>query len=155
MVEITYTIYTNKFKVFTPWCYSLSSVYSGVSLFTTFLDLWGESKYFICEVKILVPFSRLSSCGLIQVDVSHLFEYIITGTSLVVQRLRFRPSTAGRAGSIPGWGTKIPHALWCGQKNPPKHPKHTYRVSLKRLKGVMWILIHQIYLYIGETLLLS
>ena len=20
-------------------------------------------------------------------------------------------------GSIPGWGTKIPHAIWCGQKN--------------------------------------
>ena len=19
-------------------------------------------------------------------------------------------------GSIPGWGTKIPHAVWCGQK---------------------------------------
>ena len=25
-------------------------------------------------------------------------------------------STTGDAGSIPGWGTKIPHAVWCSQK---------------------------------------
>ena len=24
--------------------------------------------------------------------------------------------TAGDAGSTPGWGTKIPGAMWCGQK---------------------------------------
>ena len=33
-----------------------------------------------------------------------------------VQRLRLRASTAGGAGSIPGQGTKIPHATWCSQK---------------------------------------
>ena len=33
-----------------------------------------------------------------------------TGTSLVVRWLRLRASTAGGAGSIPGQGTKIPHA---------------------------------------------
>ena len=32
------------------------------------------------------------------------------GTSLVVQWLRLRASTAGGTGLIPGWGTKIPHA---------------------------------------------
>ena len=32
------------------------------------------------------------------------------GTSLVVQRLRLHASNAGGVGSIPGWGTKIPHA---------------------------------------------
>ena len=32
------------------------------------------------------------------------------GTSLAVQWLRFRASSAGGAGSIPGLGTKIPHA---------------------------------------------
>ena len=26
------------------------------------------------------------------------------------------PSNAGGVGSIPGWGTKIPHAVGCGQK---------------------------------------
>ena len=25
-------------------------------------------------------------------------------------------SSAGGVGSIPGWGTKIPHAVWNGQK---------------------------------------
>ena len=35
---------------------------------------------------------------------------------LAVQWLGFRASTAGGPGSIPGWGTKIPHAAWCGQK---------------------------------------
>ena len=43
------------------------------------------------------------------------------GTSLVVQWLRFHSSTAGSLGSIPGWGTKIPHAVWCSQKaNKPE-----------------------------------
>ena len=32
------------------------------------------------------------------------------GTSLVVQWLRLHASNAGGAGSLPGWGTKIPHA---------------------------------------------
>ena len=39
------------------------------------------------------------------------------GTSLMVQWLGLHVSNAGGAGSIPGHqGTKIPHALWCGQK---------------------------------------
>ena len=39
-----------------------------------------------------------------------------TGTSLAVQWLRLRASTAGGTGSIPDWGTKIPHAAQSGQK---------------------------------------
>ena len=34
----------------------------------------------------------------------------LRGTFLVVQWLRFQVSTAGDAGLIPSWGTKIPHA---------------------------------------------
>ena len=34
-----------------------------------------------------------------------------------------RTPTAGGAGSIPGRGTKIPHAAWRGQKNEKKTPK--------------------------------
>ena len=34
------------------------------------------------------------------------------GTSLVVQWLRLCASNAGIAGSISGWGTKIPYAVW-------------------------------------------
>ena len=40
---------------------------------------------------------------------------------MVVQRLRLCISTAGGEGSIPGWGTKIPHG--CGQTPAPKVPK--------------------------------
>ena len=42
------------------------------------------------------------------------------GTSLVVQWLRLRASNAEGMGSIPGRGTRIPHALRHHQKNPTK-----------------------------------
>ena len=42
------------------------------------------------------------------------------GTSLAVQWLRLRTSTAGGAGLISGQGTKIPHAAWRGQKKKKK-----------------------------------
>ena len=35
----------------------------------------------------------------------------------MVECLGLHASNAGSVGSIPGWGTKIPHAAWCGQKN--------------------------------------
>ena len=38
------------------------------------------------------------------------------GASLVVQRLRLCTFTLGGLGSTLGWGTKIPHAVWHGQK---------------------------------------
>ena len=41
--------------------------------------------------------------------------------SLVVQWLELSGSTAGGPGSIPGWGTKIPHAL------QPKKKKNTMK----------------------------
>ena len=37
-------------------------------------------------------------------------------TSLPVQWLSLRAPNAGSMGSIPGAGTKIPHASWYGQK---------------------------------------
>ena len=42
------------------------------------------------------------------------------GTSLAVQWLRLCTSTAGGTGSIPGQGTKIPHAMQCNQKKKKK-----------------------------------
>ena len=36
--------------------------------------------------------------------------------SLVIQWLRFQTSNAGGIGLIPSWETKIPHAVWYGQK---------------------------------------
>ena len=44
------------------------------------------------------------------------FEEVALGISLVVQWLRLHASTAEGLGSIPGQGTKIPHAVWYGQK---------------------------------------
>ena len=40
---------------------------------------------------------------------------------LAVWCLELHASTAGGLGSIPGWGTKIPQALWCGGKNKTKN----------------------------------
>ena len=39
----------------------------------------------------------------------------VDGTSLVIQWVRLYASTAGGMGLIPGWGTKIPHAMQCSQ----------------------------------------
>ena len=46
-------------------------------------------------------------------------------TSLAIQWLRLHTSNAGRVGSIPGWGTKISHALRCGQKQTNKKQNKT------------------------------
>ena len=55
--------------------------------------------------------------------------YKITGggTSLAVQWLGLCAPTAGGMGSIPGWGTKIPHAAWCGKKKKKKKKKNHWR----------------------------
>ena len=44
-------------------------------------------------------------------------------TSLVVQGLRLCPFNTGSVGSIPGWGTKIPHAMLCDQKKKKEKKK--------------------------------
>ena len=36
------------------------------------------------------------------------------------------PSNAGGAGSIPGWGAKIPHALWPKKKKAPNIEQEQY-----------------------------
>ena len=41
---------------------------------------------------------------------------LCAGTSLVVRWLRLSAANAGSMGSIPGWRTKIPHAVWHDQK---------------------------------------
>ena len=49
----------------------------------------------------------------------------------MVQWLRLHATNAEGAGSIPGQGTKIPHAMWHGQKK-----KKTLKMSLRiELKG--------------------
>ena len=58
----------------------------------------------------------------VEVISSSTSEYnCIWGTSLAVQWLRLCASTAVGAGSIPGQGTKSPHAAWCSQKKKKKN----------------------------------
>ena len=45
------------------------------------------------------------------------------GNSLAVQWLGLRASIAGATDSIPGWGTKMPHAMQHGQKKKKKKRK--------------------------------
>ena len=47
----------------------------------------------------------------------------VLGISLVVQWLRLHLSIAAGTGLIPDWGTKIPHAAWCGHKLKKKKKK--------------------------------
>ena len=59
-------------------------------------------------------------------------------TSLVVQLLRLCPSNAGGVGSIPGWGTKVPHAAWHSQKERKKYTLkiNRYNLSIKWEKAM-------------------
>ena len=55
--------------------------------------------------------------------------YVYPGTSMGVQWLRLHASTVGdTAGSIPGQGTKIWHAVWHGQKFKNRQTKVSYDV---------------------------
>ena len=51
---------------------------------------------------------------------------MMSGTSLAVQWLRLHISNAGDTGSIPGQGTKIPHAS--GHNLPPKNDMSSFRL---------------------------
>ena len=51
---------------------------------------------------------------------------IYVGNSLAVQWLRLCASNAGSMGSIPGQGTKIPHAMRCGQKKTTNKQEMIY-----------------------------
>ena len=46
---------------------------------------------------------------------SSFYQNFFLRASLAVQWLRLHASTAGGTGLIPGWGTMIPHAAWCGK----------------------------------------
>ena len=52
-----------------------------------------------------------------------------SGNSLVVQWLRLHAFIAEGVGSIPGWGTKIPEATWCGQKKGNEILTHAYNMD--------------------------
>ena len=56
------------------------------------------------------------------------------GSSLVVQWLRLQNFTAEGQGSIPDWGTKIPHAAQCSQKKKKRNDLHRNEVGFKKKK---------------------
>ena len=58
------------------------------------------------------------------------------GNSLVVQWLRLGAFTAVALSSVPGWGTKIPQAVWCSQKKKKIH-------FCKKQNNVCIFLIHR------------
>ena len=58
------------------------------------------------------------------------------GTSLAVQWLGLRASTAGDTGSTPGWGTKIPHAVRRSQNKTKKAQTKTKQ----KTKREVWVL---------------
>ena len=52
----------------------------------------------------------------------------------MVQWLRLHASTAGGTGSIPGWGTKIPHAAQCGKREREGKKKKERKKKAERKK---------------------
>ena len=95
-----------------------------------------------------------SFCGRMMFDFWYLFRVTwiqnITSveTSPEAQWLRLSASTAGGAGSIPGLGTKIPHAMWHGQNKN----KQNYSICRNRSKYVVALkialLIYKKYYYV-------
>ena len=65
-----------------------------------------------------------------------LLQEINGGTSLVAQWLRLHVSTAGGLDSIPGQGTKIPHALQVWPKKKKEINEHRYKSTVYCIHGL-------------------
>ena len=79
-----------------------------------------------------------------------------TETPLVVQWFGLHAFTAGATGLMPGQGTKIPPAEWCGQKKKKKKLVNTdvehicvCMLSCIRLLVTLWTVAHQTPLSVG------
>ena len=72
---------------------------------------------------------------------AHIHMIFLQGTSLVVQGLRLHASNAGL---IPGWETKIPHAMWCGLPAPKKDISALLLIRITRAvkEGSMTVLFN-------------
>ena len=78
-----------------------------------------------------------------------IYKTAVLGTSLVVQWVRIRASAAGCVGSIPGWGTNIPHAAQCGsppktQKQNPSLNQVSYSMSICS-RGIRWTCMERLW----------
>ena len=52
-----------------------------------------------------------------------VFKIVIIGISLTAQGLRLYTFNAGSVGLIPGWGSKISHAMWHSHKKKKKRER--------------------------------
>ena len=52
----------------------------------------------------------------------------------MIQWLRLYSSIAWGTGLIPGWGTKIPHAMCHGKKKTQKPNKKIYKTLMKKIR---------------------
>ena len=62
---------------------------------------------------------------------------IFIGSLLAVQQLRLQASIAGGAGLIPGQGTRILHATWCGQKT--KKPRKGLLTHIQCISNLFYV----------------
>ena len=64
------------------------------------------------------------------------------GSSLVVQWLGLSAPTARDPGSVLGWGTKIPQALWLSKKKKKKNKTEKnnliYNLEIMFHLGILW-----------------
>ena len=67
------------------------------------------------ELQVKFGFSKIEKTGFILSS-----SFMVWGLAWCVQWLGLHASTAGGVGSIPGWGTKILHAVWHGAYPPSK-----------------------------------
>ena len=132
---------------FVPFCLQLYEAGSGCSLHcpeeteavkvhiqVTFLSKLSTSWMFFSWHRhcLSLHFAKFKNVTLIYINrpvKSH-----ISRTSLVVQWLRLCTASTRGMGSVPGGGTKIPHAMWHGPKNKAKLLKLKHRKSWKQEK---------------------
>ena len=90
------------------------------------------------ESKTLYKRKKYGKLDFIKIKIS-IHQSTCLGTSLAVQWLRRHTPNAGGTGSIPGQGTKIPNASWCGQKKKKttylrnKYKSHRLRENNKKV----------------------
>ena len=104
------------------------------------LDIYGnKAKCFFLNSAFSSPLTSIKTQAPIFTPTPSSSLKVNARTSLVVQWLGLCASNAaGGPGSIPGWGTKIPHAVWCSKKNARNYMGLTtsprWKLALTRTK---------------------
>ena len=85
-------------------CFPPSCIFTFTWLFLSPIFSHTHPSLLLCPLPALLIHPHLA------LTLQTLLQKLFLGTSLAVHWLRLHASTAGGMGSIPGWGTKIPHA---------------------------------------------